>query len=41
MKLSSESSRPVINRLRCAHGKLDGVGKALDRAGFGLIAESL
>ncbi|MHA7269732.1 metal-sensitive transcriptional regulator [Arthrobacter sp. HLT1-20] len=61
MKLSAESSRPVINRLRRAHGQLAGVirmleeeqdcenvvmqlaavSKALDRAGFGLIAESL
>lgn len=57
----SESSRPVINRLRRAHGQLAGVirmleeeqdfenvvmqlaavSKALDRAGFGLIAGSL
>lgn len=41
MNLSSERSRPVINRLRRAHGQLAGVSKALDRAGFGLIAESL
>lgn len=61
MKLSEETSKPVINRLRRAQGQLAGVirmleegqdceqvvtqlaavSKAVDKAGFGLIAGGL
>ncbi|AIY00940.1 hypothetical protein ART_1341 [Arthrobacter sp. PAMC 25486] len=61
MQLSEETTKPVINRLRRAHGQLAGVirlleegqdcekvvmqlaavSKALDKAGFGMIAGGL
>ena len=61
MQLTDESSKQIVNRLRRAHGQLDGVirmledgrdckdivlqlaavGKALDKAGFSIVATGL